>query len=530
MGIPSFDGNDNSIGSNNFIMNSRAMQQRAESQLRLRNSTVGSPYEITRNMENGTVNSTTYVSGNQMAEFNEATSGDNATYINDAYGNFGLNLSTPKKEVADPEKPQVAANNPATATQTKTDATTNNPTPGTVQNKQPENKTEDKTPVQTAENKQEEAPTEVKTKYYDHDNKQKKEEIIIGKDGSKTTVNYDKNGTPMYKTEETKDGTTSTKYDKNGEIKNKIVKNKEGKKVSETAYENGEKVFETTFDKDGKATAKTEFDGEKIAKTTEYNKDGGRTETAYGTNDAGQTTATVRTFNKNGALTSSKTGSGDDTEKAKTATKDAEDATKGGTARELDKDLKDAAFVDKELAVKLIKEGKLDPSKTLKIDGKDVKNDEIISKVADGDLEMYQDKDGNYSINSKVEDGKEKLKVEEKKDFMTQMQEAMESGDFSKLLPLMVMAQLSGGMGGANTSNPNLLAQLTGNGQGQSQKSPEIKNSVWNPQYGFFTPKEEREKIKIANLNKKLEKAEESGDYDKAAKYRMKLEKANVDV
>lgn len=277
------------------------------------------------------------------------------------------------------------------------------------------------------------------------------------------------------------DGTnTNIRYDASGNKISEIKKDKDNKhKLSEVNFKDGKKTDETTFDADGKEKTKTEYDkdGKTKIKATSFEKDK-TTETTFGKDEKGQPQVTIRTFNDKGALTSTKTGKTEEE-----ATKAENTATKDGTARKTDESLKDAALIDKDMISDLAKSGDLKKlTSNLQIkgtNGKELKTSEIETALKSGDLELYQNKDGDYSINSKVEpDAKdkdktvEKYKIEEKKDFFSK---AMDSGDPMQMMMAMFFMNMMGGMmgnmGGMNANNP-YMAQLTGQGQQVAQSSP----------------------------------------------------------
>ncbi len=331
------------------------------------------------------------------------------------------------------------------------------------------------------------------------------------------------------KTDET-DAKIETTYDKNGNKSSETKIDKDNKKLSEIAYKDDKKVSETTY-KDGEKVSTNEYDKDKLTKKTEYDKEKGtKTETNF---EDGK--VTIRTFNKNNALTSAKTGKTED------EAQKGEDLTKAGTARKNDNDV---ALLDKEYVTQKIEDGDSDIKKLISgkeikdKDGKNLNPEQIKEEIKNGNLEVYQNEDGKYSLESKKEpkEGKEtaNYKIEDKKDFFAKMQdqmtEAIDSGDFSKMMPMMFMMQMFGGMMG-NSGGMNAIAQMLGKNQEQTPSAkaePQSAGDAWGKRgvVSFFDGSFKQGRVN--SWERKRELAEENGDYESAAKYSLKIENATV--
>lgn len=310
------------------------------------------------------------------------------------------------------------------------------------------------------------------------------------------------NGFNLKETQTFKGGSVKIYKDANGatiKIKcgtdekiNSVLKtNENGKKISVANYKDGKKTDATDYDpKTNKATKSIEYgdDGTTQTRTTVVGKDGNKTETTYG-KDGDKNKVTIKTFNEKGALISSKTGTGDKVETAEAQAKDekTEDATKGGTARATDKSLDDAALIDQDIISKLAKNGDLKKlTSNLEIkdaNGKVLAPEKIEAAFKSGDLELYQNKDGDYSVNSKVEKDVEKYSIAEKKDFFSK---AMDSGDPMQMMMAMFFMNMMSGMGG--------MGSFMGNGAAKNALTPYFDQFQQQAQ-AQGTPKSGREAL-----------------------------------
>ena len=323
-------------------------------------------------------------------------------------------------------------------------------------------------------------------------------------------------------------------YNSNGELTTER-KYKGDEIASETHFKNGKKVSEEDFEKKNK----TEFNENGEIKKTVQKTDDGITETVYQKDANGQINATVKTFNEKGALTSAQKGTGANPKDAQDAANTAEDVTKGGTSRKLKEDkLKDAAFIDKESAIELIDNEKVDPKQiaaALNIkgaDGKALKPEEIKEAIKSGDLELYQKKDGKYLLQSKVEpkDGKDvaKYSIEEKeqeKDFFTK---AMDSEDpFKMMMALMMMNMMGGMMGGMNP----MMAQYLGTGQEAKPQSAWDRGGIISAlNFDGYKNSDEYKEYKLNKAQSKADIYANKAEHGKANFFQRMFGKTNDDV